>query len=261
MPALTASDVVITPFAKSGTTWLQQIFHQLRTGGDMDFDDISRVVPWLETAYLLDIDLNAPQRAEPRGFKSHLPFNAIPKGARYINSVRHPADAAYSMFKFMEGWFIEPGTVTADEVASKRMIEENGYFDHLISWWHQKDADNVLFMAYEHMLKDPEDTVKRVAAFCDIPLDDELLALVLERSSIGYMSTYRDRFDDAMLRTLSEREVLPAGSDSAKVRTGKTGEHAEGLSNTFLQQLDDKWQKTIGRELGFQSYEALIEAI
>ena len=44
------TDVVISPYSKSGTTWMQQIVHGLRTRGDMDFDDISRVVPWIETA-------------------------------------------------------------------------------------------------------------------------------------------------------------------------------------------------------------------
>ena len=29
------TDIVITPFGKSGTTWTQQIFHTLRTRGDM----------------------------------------------------------------------------------------------------------------------------------------------------------------------------------------------------------------------------------
>lgn len=47
----TPSDVIISPFGKYGTTWLQQVCHDLRTRGDMDFDDISRVVPWLETAH------------------------------------------------------------------------------------------------------------------------------------------------------------------------------------------------------------------
>src|SRR5688500_6333484 len=63
------TDVVISPYGKCGTTWLQQIFHTLRTGGDMDFPDISAVVPWIETAACLGIDINAEQRAEPRGFK------------------------------------------------------------------------------------------------------------------------------------------------------------------------------------------------
>jgi len=40
-----ASDIVIASYAKCGTTWLQQMVHSLRTGGDLDFDDISRVVP------------------------------------------------------------------------------------------------------------------------------------------------------------------------------------------------------------------------
>ena len=36
-----ASDVIIAPYGKSGTTWTQQIVHTLRTGGDIDHDDIS----------------------------------------------------------------------------------------------------------------------------------------------------------------------------------------------------------------------------
>src|ERR1043165_3030497 len=82
------ADVVIAPFGKCGTTWLQQIFHTLRTGGDSDFDDISRVVPWIETAGVLGLDINAEQRAEPRGFKSHLAHDALPPGAKAIVSLR-----------------------------------------------------------------------------------------------------------------------------------------------------------------------------
>src|SRR4051812_16783768 len=78
------TDVVITPYGKCGTTWLQQIFHTLRTRGDFDFDDISRVVPWIETAAIVGVGLEGAQRAEPRGFKSHLPYDMIPKGAKYI---------------------------------------------------------------------------------------------------------------------------------------------------------------------------------
>ena len=63
MLRLRPTDVVITPYGKSGTTWTQQIFHTLRTGGDMDFDDISRVVPWIEMAGVLDMDINAAQKA------------------------------------------------------------------------------------------------------------------------------------------------------------------------------------------------------
>src|SRR5690348_4535759 len=76
------TDIIISPYAKCGTTWLQQTFHCLRTRGDMDFDDVSRVVPWIETARQLGLDLEVPQRGSPRGFKSHLPYDQVPKGAR-----------------------------------------------------------------------------------------------------------------------------------------------------------------------------------
>ena len=118
------TDVVIAPFAKCGTTWLQQIFHTLRTGGDTDFDDISRVVPWIETANFVGVDLEAPQRGEPRGFKSHLPYGLVPKTARYIVAVRDPKDALVSMFRFMDGWFIERGTVTIEEFAGPWLTDE-----------------------------------------------------------------------------------------------------------------------------------------
>ena len=112
-------DVIITPYGKCGTTWLQQVFHGLRTRGDMDFDDISRVVPWIETAHDLGLDLDAPQRGKPRGFKSHLSYDLVPKGARYMLSIRDPKDAFVSSFRFMEGWFFEAGSVPIETSAQE----------------------------------------------------------------------------------------------------------------------------------------------
>lgn len=73
-----SNDIVITPYAKCGTTWLQQIVHGLRTRGSMDFDEISRVIPWIELAHDLGCDLNAPQVAKPRVYKS------LRVGMRYL---------------------------------------------------------------------------------------------------------------------------------------------------------------------------------
>jgi membrane protein len=78
------SDIIITPYAKCGTTWLQQIAHGLRTRGSMDFNEITEVTPWIENAALLGWDLDAEQAANPRLFKSHLAWREVPKGARYI---------------------------------------------------------------------------------------------------------------------------------------------------------------------------------
>ena len=259
------TDVVIAPYGKCGTTWLQQTFHTLRTGGDMDFDDISRVVPWIETAGGLGLDLEAPQRGEPRGFKSHLPYDAIPPGARAIVALRDPKDALVSMFRFMEGWFLEPGAVSLAEFAPTRINTPPGssdYWSHLLSWWAQRDNPDVLLMSYEHMIADPELAIRRVAAFCRIALDDRLLALTLEHSSIDFMLRHKDRFDDAMMRAMSEKLCdLPPGSDSAKVRKGGVGGHKQELSTDIIAALDARWAKTVAPATGFASYEALEAAV
>ncbi|CAB4033294.1 sulfotransferase domain-containing [Paramuricea clavata] len=56
---------VVTP-PKCGTTWMQQILHQLRSGGDMSFDEISDVVPYIEMAYDIEINLDAEHHYQPR---------------------------------------------------------------------------------------------------------------------------------------------------------------------------------------------------
>jgi hypothetical protein len=254
------TDVIITPFGKCGTTWLQQTFHTLRTRGDMDFDDISRVVPWIETAKIVGLDIEAPQRAEPRGFKSHLHCEALPKGAKYVVSFRDPKDAFVSMYRFMEGWFLEPGAVSLEEFAP-HWLQNESYFKHLVSWWNVRGEPNVLIFTYEAMTADPEGHIRRLAHFCGLPLDDVLLALTLERTSLAYMLAHKDRFDDAMMRAVSEdRCNLPAGSDSAKVRKGGVGGHKSELPAEVAAAIDAKWAEVVTPATGFADYASLETA-
>ncbi len=255
-------DIVITPYAKSGTTWIQQIVHTLRTRGDMDFDDISRVVPWIETSPALGINLDDEQRANPRAFKSHLEFEEIPKGGKYINCVRDPRDALYSAFKFIEGWFSEPGAIDLEEFARERFIKSGSYWRHLKSWWQRRHQTTVLFLAYELMKLDLDVTIRRVAEFIDIPLDEELLELTLLHASLPFMLQHKDRFDDAMLRSLTEdRCNLPFNSDTTKVRQGEIGSHTEAFSPELIAGLDEVWRTQITEPLGYPDYESLIKAL
>lgn len=255
------NDVVITPYGKCGTTWLQQMFHTLRTRGDDDYDDISRVVPWIEVAGRTGIDLDAVQRASPRGFKSHLDYEHLPKGARYIVCLRDPKDALVSLFRFMEGWFIEPGTIPIEDVAKGWIAggpEQGGYWQHLISWWRRRDDPDVLIVSFAQMKADPAGHIADVAHFCDIPLDDELLALTVERTSLAYMLAHKDKFDDAIMRQLSEDYCdLPPGSDSAKVRKGSVGGHTKDLPAALAARLDAIWADRVAPTLGFEDYAAL----
>ena len=249
-----STDIVITPFGKCGTTWTQQIFHTLRTRGDMDFDDISRVVPWIETSGSLGLDINAEQVADPRGFKSHLSFDRVPKGCKYINVIRNPLDAAYSSFKFMEGWYLEPGAVSPDDFVYQN-LKRGDYYRHFISWWPQRNNENVLYLVYEDMKKHLSRSIKKISEFAEIELDEDLLAITEKHSSFSFMTDFKDRFDDAMLRKQSEEKVLPSGSDSSKVRAGAVG--AYELKDETIAVFNDKWREIVAPVTGFGTYEEL----
>ncbi len=185
------SDVIISPFAKCGTTWLQQIAHSLRTGGDMDFDDIYEVVPFIDLAPDMGIDLNGPQKAEPRLFKSHFGWDQVPKGCRYIVSFRDPQDAVVSFYYFMTGWLIEPGAIPLEEFVQYRALDrEHGqdYWDHMASWLRQRDNPDVLLLTFEEMKQDLRRVVEKVANFIGVE-DEKSIATAVEHSTFEFMST------------------------------------------------------------------------
>jgi hypothetical protein len=255
------TDIIISPAGKCGTTLLQQTFHTLRTRGDMDFDDISRVVPWIETAKSLGIDINAEQVAEPRGFKSHLSWDHVPKGAKYIVSLRDPQDAFESGYRFMEGWYFEPGAISYAEFFERNKSGRGKGLDHwahLVSWWTQRDNPDVLLLSYEHMVEAPEVMIRRVARFCNIPLDDELVALTLHHTSRAFMLQHKDRFDDALMREKSERlGGLPPGSDSAKIRAAGSQRRQHELPDSIRQECENIWQSDVTPHTGFSDYAAM----
>ena len=236
--------------------------HSLRTGGDLDFDDISVVVPWIETASDLGLDLDAAQRGEPRVFKSHLAFDEVPSGARYIISVRDPRDALVSAYRFFEGWFFEPGSIDIETLGRERFVDGRSYYTHLASWLPHRHDPNVLLLAYEHMKEDHEDAVRRVAEFIGVGTDAQRLAIACQESSLASMKLHQDKYDDKLMRERSELVCgLPSGSASSKVRAGEVGAHRVELSETLVHELDATWHETITADFGITSYDALLELL
>ena len=85
-------DVFIVTYPKCGTTWVQHILHGLRSGGSMEFGEITEVSPWDTIAHLLGQNVNDEQRDAagvvhtPRLFKSHEPFEKVGRTEGCSNS-------------------------------------------------------------------------------------------------------------------------------------------------------------------------------
>ena len=256
------SDVFICTYTKSGTTWMQQIVHQLRTGGSMDFDDISVVVPWIEVAVDLGIDPSADQPWEPRAFKSHLSWSSIPRGGRYITVFRDPATVLPSFYRFFEGWFFEPGSVTLEEFARGLYLagsRAGRHWQHLIDWWPRIGDDDVLALSYEDMSLAPDSVPQIVAEFLGLDLDPSATPRVIENCSRSAMAAHSAKFDDRALRKHRDPVMgLPPGGTSTKVNIDPS---SAIVSEELRAELDATWARTVEAELGFACYDEFRRAL
>ncbi len=247
------TDVFVSPYAKCGTTWMQQIVHGLRSAGSMDFDEITEVTPWLELAHDMGVDVNADQVAAPRVFKSHLRWDQIPKGGRYIIVLRDPVDAMVSLKRFLDGWFIEEGSISLDEFAQYYLTRgEDGYWAHAASWWGAREREDVLLLSFEDMKTDLYKAVNQVADFMDQGYDDARRVLATRQAQFEFMKAHAHQFDDNFLKRVHDPVVgLPTDSSSNKVSTGKTRAQ---VSDSIRTAFDQHWDATIGKEFGLASY-------
>lgn len=73
-------DVIVVGPMKSGTTWMQQILHQIRSKGDENFNDIyvATQVILNPKSQMFDTNVNREQAFNPRVFKHHEEFGVIP---------------------------------------------------------------------------------------------------------------------------------------------------------------------------------------
>ncbi len=206
------NDIVISTYAKSGTTWMQQIIAQLIFDGRADVSP-AELSPW--------VDLRVPPRevklpmiaaqTNRRFLKTHLPVDALvfsPK-AKYVYVGRDGRDMMWSLYNHHVNanahWYEKlnhtPGRVgpeigrpPADPVTYfQDWLAKDGapfwpYWDSVRGWWAIRDLPNVLFVHFADLKADMEGEIRRIAAFIGEEPSD--WAAVLEHCSFHWMKAH-----------------------------------------------------------------------
>lgn len=257
-----ASDVFISTYSKSGTTWMQQVVHQLRSQGNTDYTDISEVVPWLESAVDVGIDPSADQPGGFRAFKCHLLFRDLPKGGRYITVYRDPMTVLPSFFRFFEGWWFEPGSISIDEFALEMYVQGSAagrHWDHLVEWWDRIEQSDTLVLCYEDMLLAPERVPPLIADFLGLSLEPETMSTIVKHCSRHYMVEHASLFEERLIR--QHRDAywgLPSGGDASKVAAASA---PIVLERETVRALQKNWSDIVKPALGFNDYKTLRAAL
>jgi hypothetical protein len=230
------TDVLITTAPKAGTTWMQQILHQLRTGGDPDFEDIDQVVPWLERQRpprtWREVLEDFEQRDDPRLFKTHCTWEQTPgrETARIVLTVRDPRDCCVSFYHHLMD--MSETALTQDGLERPTSLDAHvdswlgfgAWFRNVASWWPHRQRSNVLMLRYSDLKADLFAGMTRIADFLGWPLSSEALERAAHYSSFSWMKAHSERFAGR------NADGTPMFRPGGFIRKGQTGDHKTQLT-------------------------------
>lgn len=204
-------DIVIATYAKSGTTWVQQIVSQLVFDGREDLE-VAEMSPWLDLRVPpKEVKLAAVEAQTHRRFlKTHLPVDALvfsPR-ARYLYIGRDGRDVAWSMYNHHANanqlWYdtlngapglvgppIEPPSGGEREYF-REWLERDGhpfwpFWENVRGWWAVRDLPNVMLVHFARLKADLPGEIRRIAGFLDIPVRDDAWDAIVDHCGFDYM--------------------------------------------------------------------------
>ena len=204
-------DIIIATYAKSGTTWLQQIISQLIFGGREGLA-VAEMSPWLDLRVPpKEIKLQEVEQQTHRRFlKTHLPVDALvfsPK-AKYIYIGRDGRDVVWSLYNHHSNanqtWYqalndtpgrvgppMEPPTASIRDYFHD-WLEKDGFpfwpfWENVASWWALRDLPNVLLVHFAELKADLPGEIRRIASFLDIAVEEADWEAVVRHCSFDHM--------------------------------------------------------------------------
>lgn len=252
-------DIIIASYAKSGTTWVQQIVSQLLFNGEENLN-VSEMSPWIDIRVPpKEIKLAKVEKQQHRRFlKTHLPVDALvfSTEAKYIYVGRDGRDVVWSMYNHhvnaKEEWYKglneSPGLVgppigkPGDSVKQYFLdwLENDGYpfwsfWENIKSWWEIRELPNVYLLHFAKLNQDMAGEIRKLGSFLEIPIEEKNFHNIVNHCSFDYMKDHAS-------------QIAPLG-----------GILWEGGAKTFINKgINGRW-KNILTELENYQYEQVAE--
>lgn len=204
-------DIIISTYAKSGTTWMQQIISQLLFDGEEGLS-VAEMSPWLDLR-VPPKEVKLPEvesQMHRRFIKTHLPVDALvfSEKAKYIYIGRDGRDVLWSLYHHHananEFWYdalnntpglIGPpiGQPTPSIVDYFReWLDKDGFpfwslWENIRSWWSIRGLPNVYMIHFQNLKADMPGEIRKLAEFIGTPINEECWDDILLHCSFDYM--------------------------------------------------------------------------
>ena len=212
-------DIIISTSYKGGTTWTQAICGALIFQSPDPPAPLDELSPWIDSMYhpIEDVLDRVETMTYRRYVKTHLPLTAVPyyDNVHYIFVGRDGRDVWMSLWNHFRN--MKPEVVQAlndnplrkgpevppvatninegfDEWMSKSLYpwERDGYpawslHNHAQTWWNYRHLDNILCVHFADMLDDLNGQMRRIAAYLDIPVNEDVWPALVQSVTFDEM--------------------------------------------------------------------------
>jgi aryl sulfotransferase len=207
-------DVVVSARSKHGTTWVQTILLLLIHQHPELPAPLAELSPWLDHLVETRDEVVARLAAQPhrRVVKTHTPLDGVPLNSRatYIVAVRHPLDAAVSLYHHgnnidrervrqltggsissprsrlsVEEWLL--GWIEEHPQPSEALDSLPGVMWHLTDAWSRRKEHNVALVHFDDLLADLEGQMRRLAGVLGIRLPPKVWRELVEAAGLERM--------------------------------------------------------------------------
>ncbi|XP_014359001.2 luciferin sulfotransferase [Papilio machaon] len=268
------SDIFVTSYPRSGTTWTQELVWMV--ANDLDYET-SNAIPLTERYPFLEFSVfvhpvmmkrfqeenrdserkikllewvtqpateQLALMTKRRFIKSHLPLSLLPPNlldtAKVVYVARDPRDVAVSFYHLNRAMRTQ-GYIDDFKKYWKFFISDlhhwTPYFEHLKESWEKRHHPNLLFLFYEELSKDLPKAVRRVAEFLGKSFTNEQIVKLCEHLSIDNFKNNKSVNYDVM----KELGILIADGQSF-IRKGKAGGWRDYFDEEMEQEAD-KWME------------------
>lgn len=258
-------DIIISTYAKSGTTWMQQIISQLLFNGAEEMD-VAEMSPWLDLRVPpKEIKLPLVEAQSHRRFlKTHLPVDALvfSDKAKYIYIGRDGRDVVWSLYNHHlnanAAWYealndtpgrvgppIEPPPSSIIQYFND-WLEKDGFpfwsiWENVRTWWAIRNLPNVLFAHFAKLKEDMPREIRRIAEFIDTPIDESRWEKILRHCSFEYMKANATK-------SVPLGGAFWDGGAETFIHKGTNGRWREMLSTEDIARYDDRAVSELGSD-------------
>lgn len=229
-------DLYIISYPKSGTTLMQMILYQLSTDGNMDFEHIDEISPWIRNeAFKNKHPLDLPS---PRIIKSHdtyEKFDFSVKG-RFIYVYRNVVDVAISKYH-QEKNYNQPDLELHSYIQDFFKKGNYNWFTYHKQWIENKKNAQILYVRYEDLLNNFDESLEIIIKFCNFDTNKIDRERVRLRSSFEFMKEHEDKFG---VKPPKKQTVY-----NEFIRKGKAGEGKKQLTADELKTFEENFNTHI----------------